>query len=867
MKITILAAVLSVFASVLQAQEIETDLPKEKKTARNESYFHDETPLNATHSIYSDIFIHKWLDAPHDGMDPIPQAEQDRISDTFIAHWRAQAEAEKDPVKRSHAWSQCGDGLIYRGMWDKAEKAYRNALCGKNEQNLSRAWNGIAQAQLGAGRKKDALATINEFLSLKLKSGGWHGRRRIQSYHNRVYHVKHWLEGRGLDSLKMPRYTGCRAFPEAQKADYSDRFIACPAIVLELRNIEASDARVRLLAKKLKSRGFGLYGGSKRGRGYRLSIALDKNAPVDRSEGYYLKTTPSGAEISARDRQGVLWGIVSFLQILDAEKKRVRIAEIEDWPACPKRGFLGRIWTGSAEYAVFNKMNIVTIKPCYLALAEYTPFNLYCTAEQCREFNDLGLEIYGGFANMTMDCAWPLCWNVTAAMQIENMKKWASVGLNVYYPYDDARYWKSSTWTKEDRESGLLPSDTDAKHLLKVYTAVKKEYPDFKMQFCPPFYWGPTAGHPYPDSRNKYLKSLRMLPEEISVFWTGERVGSHRKERGDCKWYTNLIGRKPSLFQNKTGPHYYLSYIVDRTEWGEWYYPGFVEEDMRSIQKNSDTPTECPQISTLADYLWNPKAYDSTRSVKRGLENYAGKGLFEILDRVHPILCRYDKYKYGKINGRIRFETLEKVEADLAAIEKATAEAQALVGTNFFNSMGAWNRAVGWVRGVRRYLVKNKDKDYRAGTEKYIANAVADAVAFAGYDKDRHVLLDGYMFAEVPIAFVPSTRRGAKVPDSRLIANFSAWERGVATFKLAAVRPGARKACFAAYGGWKNLAVEINGVKLLDGRVKAVSKEKSAPRCFELDIPPGVLRKGENTVSVFNKNGRAFFELVYCVIK
>ena len=57
----------------------EAELPKEKG-AKKSSYYHDETPLNAFHSIYSDLYIHRWLDAPHDGMEPIPQAEQDRIS-------------------------------------------------------------------------------------------------------------------------------------------------------------------------------------------------------------------------------------------------------------------------------------------------------------------------------------------------------------------------------------------------------------------------------------------------------------------------------------------------------------------------------------------------------------------------------------------------------------------------------------------------------------------------------------------------------------------------------------------------------------------------------------------------------------------
>lgn len=47
-------------------------MPQNKKAGETLKYYHDSTPLNAYHSIYSDIYIHKWLDAPHDGMEPIP---------------------------------------------------------------------------------------------------------------------------------------------------------------------------------------------------------------------------------------------------------------------------------------------------------------------------------------------------------------------------------------------------------------------------------------------------------------------------------------------------------------------------------------------------------------------------------------------------------------------------------------------------------------------------------------------------------------------------------------------------------------------------------------------------------------------------
>ena len=871
-KITSVLSFFFTFAFLLSpssfSQEVDPDLPTNKARA-GAAYYHDETPLSATHSIYSDIFIHKWLDAPHDGMEMIPQAEQDKISDTYIAHWTKVAEEATKADAKSDAWGNVGSGLLYREKWDEAGAAYEKAMCTANEQMLSRAYEGRINVLLGKGLKKEALAAIDEFFAKGLTSGKRKGYKSWHENHHRLpRHARAWLAGETWDALKLPRWTDCKPFPEPQQATYTEKFAKCGTIDLYLKGVEVRDARVRLLAKKLKSRGFSLNGGNGRGAGYRLEIALDPKAKVEKREGYTISATAKGCKIAARDMQGVLWGVVSFLQILDAEKQQVRICEIEDWPDCPRRGFYGRTWPSTIEFVLFNKLNYITLKPYYLETAVYTPLRVYCTKEQCKEFRDFGLEFYATAMNLTMDVAWPLCWNVTRAMQITEFKRWASYGLNVYYPYDDVRYY-DYVWRQEDKDTGLKPSDMDAKQIAAIYNAVKAEYPDFKMQFCPPFYWGPTKGHPYPDDRTKYLKSLaEHLPKEIDVIWTGERVGSHTKEKGRRDWYANLIGRKPTLFQNKTGPHYYLSYIVDRTHWEKWFYPGFVADDMAGIQKNSDTPGECPQITTLADYLWNVKGYDAERSIKRGLDNYAGKGLFEILDAVHPTLCKYDKYKYGAINGKVRWEKLEQVEADLAALEKATDEARQLVGKDFFDGMGSWTWAVGWVKGVRNYVVKHKDDDPRKAEMKYLENVYKDAEAFVQYDRKKDILLDGFSFEAVSAAYAPSksSRDWHPIDISRLTGVFNPGEHGVARFELKAAPKKPMKICISGYGWMNAMKFVLNGQELAVVRENTTVPKGVNPGRFEFAVPETCFRKGENTLEITNK-AAGTLELTYVVVK
>jgi hypothetical protein len=198
------------------------------------------------------------------------------------------------------------------------------------------------------------------------------------------------------------------------------------------------------------------------------------------------------------------------------------------------------------------------------------------------------------------------------------------MGAHVYYPNDDSRYPAH----KDDLKTGKNPSDFDAEHVLAVFKGVKAKYPWFTMIYCPPFYWGPDSSAPYPDDRDKYLKSMRIFPEDIDIFWTGGQVKGYNKSKRQVEWFRSLTGQKPAIGQNGTGPHNLLSYITDETDWYGWHYPGFFENDIKAFLKNSAIPTECTQLSTLGDCLWNVKGYDKRRSVERAVGQLLGEKMY-----------------------------------------------------------------------------------------------------------------------------------------------------------------------------------------------------------------------------------------------
>ena len=879
----------AVFGAALFAQDVDPDLPQESGTAKSKSYIHDEGEvITAFHGIYSGIFTHKWLDAPHDGTEPIPQAEQDRISDTWIAECRRRIEAAP---KKPSLYDELGQALVYRERWDEAIAVYERELeLAKSLKNsrMSQQYRGeamyrMAECLLGKGERDKSRALLQEMLAAKLESGGWVGAKtKLTNYNSRARRVLYWLDGaRRLDGLGLPRWTDLKPFPEPQEAVYTETKVKCPVLAVELAGVKRDDPRVKLLELKLSRRGYRLDFG-RGAEGYRVRIALEpQKCAVKHSEGYELEATAEGCSIRGYDRQGVLWGIVSLIQILDPKTNEIRLQRVKDYPACPRRGFLGRCCVHDAEFMLFNKMNLNTAKPAFLTYGEYTPFNLYMSREMAKDHRGYGMELYFGAGNMTMDICWPICWKVFGAMQIDEFRKWAACGVGVYYPYDDARYWTSGALCAEDEATGLKPSDYDADHVMRVYEAVKAEYPDFKLHFCPPFYWGPTKGHPYPDDRTKYLKSLRRFPDDVMIVWSGERVGSLHKDERDCAWFTKLTGHRPSLFQNKAGRHFYLSYGPDEMPWDEWYYPGFVDRDAYAIQKNSDTPGDYIVLTTLADYCWNPKAYDRARSAARGCDLMAGKGVYEILKPAHDCIVKGDKYKFAATDSRINTENLEEWESGSKVISEATAKAREIAGDYVIDHcMGSWNRGAGWYDQILRKI--RARPDFRAKYAKQLAvNAeTVKSLTNLVVDASHDIVFDALEFGNTAARTMPKTKKKSKKPRFEGVwARLEHEQDSDLVFTLDHLPEANVKLSFVVQGSYAlySSAILVNGQIAFECGPKAqnpANRRKLSPfvsdgfglRSTMLD--KSMFRLGENRITFRNNCGTGYpVNFLYAVLK
>jgi len=581
----------------------------------------------------------------------------------------------------------------------------------------------------GLGRKDEAIAAMRELAKSKAPGGG----RGAPHFKGLADSFLAFADTDTYNALDLPVFTDAKPIPTPQVATYTDTFVPVSEIAVFADGLKDDDARLVFLLSKLAKFGIkaetkGLIGGLFSGA-YALKVKIDAAAPVDKSEGYSLEIGAKEATVLAREKQGALWGLVSFLQCFDREKKSVRQCSVKDWPDTAKRGFLSTWWTPTLEFALFNKINSITVQGHPTWDHRFDPASAWMELEQARRFSALGLDLYYGIAWNTMYPDLPICEPRTLAFRIDICKHYAAAGAGVYFPFDDGRY----PLNPKDLEKYKIGRNCDADHLNAIYRAVKKDHPDFKFIFCPPFYWGPDSKAAYPEDREEYLKTLgEKLDKGIDLYWTGPMVKSFDKRKYQVEWFTKLTGRKPYIFQNGVGEHNLVGYTIDTVPIKKWHYPEFYA-DIAGFHHNSHTPVDQSKTVTQVDCLWNVKAFEPVNSIRRGFNQLCGAKAYDLLAPGLPGLAYFDKYKYGQLTPDI----LHEDPADLE--RKAKLAQECWDAAMKYNPRIAWygeyGRGCGWAWAVVKGA-KNPP-DFLKKYQKDIAETLACAEKEAGVDKSK----------------------------------------------------------------------------------------------------------------------------------
>ena len=680
--------------------------------------------------------------------------------------------------------SDFGKSLTAVGRWEDAEKELSIAIAAGDKLDIPRQvesrWE-MAGCLWRKGDKDGAKRLIREIPEIEWKWG-------LRDCYNKTQYMKTMFADPDgdIDTLRLPHSEDGKPFPTPQEATYGEKRVSLAKVEVVFET-SPEDPIVRLLKRKLSRFGSEFASG-----GTKIEIAISPDAPVDKPQGYWLEVRRNREEggsekrececgvisIKARTRIGATWGVVSFLQCINRGALDVRECTIRDWPTCERRGTLFYWLPDYLEYALFNKIASVKIAMDFTSHLDkcfsISPIDRERYRIYIKRFNDFGIETCVDGAHLLVRPLLPLSSPRTKKLHLSWKKFLASIGTGFAFELDDDRFPMHPL----DVESAGTAANLDAKYATWLYRTVKKEYPGFRMEFCPPFYWGPDGRVSYPEPREPYLRSLKEhLDQEIPVHWTGSYVKAHPITAEHAKWMADLIGRKPLLTPNGNfiGQHNYMLYGADLSAFKTANTPEIFDL-VSGWKQNMSRYPESVMVGACMDFCWNPVAHDAGTAARRTIEQLEGPGVFEILAEATPSISYFDKYFFGELRCEVLTEDQDNLDRRVAAAEKAWAKVIS-IAKNKGRFVGDFNdRALKYAKRIADAR-RNPPERLLRERDAVLAN-VKYAISEAGYDEKRGdefipaAMMSGGRYVPDRYTYTGGTTRPVKYVDAELSGSF-----------------------------------------------------------------------------------------------
>lgn len=358
----------------------------------------------------------------------------------------------------------------------------------------------------------------------------------------------------------------------------------------------------------LSSKGLPLYVGEKGDR----AVQTRRRQIPDQPEGYYLEITRKGITLAGNDERGTYYAVRTFMQLF--RDNQLPQVEIRDYPDVRFRGvvegFYGTPWSHSArlrqlQFYGENKLNTYIYGPKddpYHSSPNWREPYPEKEAERLAELVRVANE-------NEVDFVWAIHpgkdiqWNTTDRdLLMDKFEHMYDLGVRSFAVFFDDI---SGEGAKAERQVELLNYIDD--HFVQVKSDVTP------LIVCPTEYnksWVNLDGG--------YLTTLgTKLNPSVEIMWTGERVIATMTFE-DVEWIRDVIRRPAYIWWNFP----VSDYVRDHLLLGEVY--GNETTIAKSVSGFVANPMEWAEASkvaiySVADYTWNMKQYDSTRSWERAI--------------------------------------------------------------------------------------------------------------------------------------------------------------------------------------------------------------------------------------------------------
>jgi len=247
--------------------------------------------------------------------------------------------------------------------------------------------------------------------------------------------------------------------------------------------------------------------------------------------------------------------------------------------------------------------------------------------------------------------------------------------LNYRSPRDIDDLWQHYQWMQglgvtwfcvclDDISEGI-DAHGQASLMNELLARLRTKDPKAEVILCPTFYWGVGED---PKAR-AYLEVLaKELHKDVYVFWTGPQVVTPTIPRSAAEAYKRRVGHRLIIWDNypvnDAHPTLHLGPVTGR------------DPELGRVADGYMANPLCPQneinripLLTVADYAYNPSAYDSARSIGQAIlhlsetpeqravlkdlvELYPGMLLFSKGTSWNPVLARFDEI-LGRPHSRL----------------------------------------------------------------------------------------------------------------------------------------------------------------------------------------------------------------------
>ena len=706
------------------------------------------------------------------------------------------------------------------------------------------------------------------------------------------------VAGGSDDPYMMPYYTG-NILPAPQKAVYSERYLSLKTTGIILgKEIEKTDGRLKYLLERIKR-----YGGS-----YQFIDKTDDSkscliyigdttesktlTPPDKAQGYQIKSMGKRVFLKPHDHQGLLWAISSLNQmiLIRGEETLLRVFDATDWPQVLTRGFFASRSFNDPEkilhFMVAFKFNMIDFRSAFsLDRKHHIDWRLKKSDifhERVRRtgkaFRSLGFTWYAGSRFLghgdtpQLNCSDETDFNII----YENFAKpIAAAGGSLSVQFDDIRFPLHS----EDKKRFGSAAKADSFFINKLYNKLKQDYPNIRIVFCPPFYFGPDSRAIYPESRDEYLQTIgENFPEAVDIYWTGPRVKGAKTTPEHVKWFAEKIKRKPFIFQNGTGiPHVHgYHYTTDPVHnLKDWYYEGYLNDIGSYVLNGGGTPNSGVLVS-LSDWFWNPKSFEPEKVIKDGVMKLVGPEAWPILKKINTQLTVFDPY-YGTVTpgAVLQAKTLLATADDLA---RSLAKINQINGksVDFWTAVQSHNILI--IQRFVKRLRKAGDSPALKDFAKRVEDTKKHATTEAKYDPAHDVFLSACEFTGGKGPAFYQMKKGNINIEKRLCSYIygakSAFPKMSGKFEVAPFPPSGDYLLIlsAVDDDVKEkcpIKITVNGKTIFDGPNPFDNRNWNTKT---LTIPANILER-YNTITVHNTNPASnygsppFFMLNYAILR